>query len=231
MDKGPGECGAGWSYAATPEGALAVAGLWPDGYPSRVVEVMATDAIERARKRRASQITVVREMGEAEIAEAVGLWTATWAGTEHAGRMAASQMEWRRALARPHHDEEAVVSGLYAALDARGLVGWRVKRYAAARDARAAREAWAARDAREAWAARAAWAARDAWAARAARDAWAAWDARDALAIEYAALNGWTGTDPLLLTVGIRDAYAHGLGVAVSVAPKTLGWTMTLEAK
>ena len=67
-------------------------------------------------------------------------------------------------------------------------------------------------------------AARAAWDARDARDAW---DARDALSVQYAARCGWIASAPDLLTVGLRDAYAHGLGVAVPVAPNVLGWAMS----
>ena len=42
---------------------------------------------------------------------------------------------------------------------------------------------------------------------------------------DYAALNGWINFDPDLFTAGIRDAYRHGLGVAVPV-PGGLGWAM-----
>jgi hypothetical protein len=44
--------------------------------------------------------------------------------------------------------------------------------------------------------------------------------------VEYAALNGWIDHDPLLLTTGLRDAYAAGLGIALPTGPGTLGWAM-----
>jgi hypothetical protein len=71
---------------------------------------------------------------------------------------------------------------------------------------------------------RAAWDARDAW------DAWDARDARDALIVEYAALQGWTDHDPLLLTTGLRDAYWNGLALAVPTGPNELGWAMDGDA-
>jgi hypothetical protein len=78
--------------------------------------------------------------------------------------------------------------------------------------------AWEAWDARDAWEA---WDARDAW------NEWAAWDARAALTVQYATLNKWTAhDDPMLLTAGLRDAYRHGLGVALPVGPRTLGWAI-----
>jgi len=47
---------------------------------------------------------------------------------------------------------------------------------------------------------------------------------------EYAALRGWTQHDPLLLTAGLRDAYEHGLAVALPVDKNTLGWAMETTA-
>jgi hypothetical protein len=56
-------------------------------------------------------------------------------------------------------------------------------------------------------------------------DTRAAWAARTALTVQYAALNKWTAhDDPMLLTAGLRDAYRNGLGVALPVGPRTLGW-------
>jgi hypothetical protein len=51
-------------------------------------------------------------------------------------------------------------------------------------------------------------------------------DADDALTVQFAALMGTTEHDPMLLTEGLRDAYGHGLAVAVPVGPGTLGWAM-----
>jgi hypothetical protein len=132
-------------------------------------------------------------------------------------------MAWHRALGRQGRDDATVEAGLRAALDARGLGKWIVRRYDFARDA------WAARDAR------AAWDARDARAARAARDAWAAWDAwaagaardaRDALVTQYTVRRGWITASPDRHTVGIRDAHKNGLGIALPTGPNELGWAM-----
>jgi hypothetical protein len=48
------------------------------------------------------------------------------------------------------------------------------------------------------------------------------------LTVRFAALNGWIDHAPDFLSVGIRDAYAHGLAVAVPVAENVLGWAMEL---
>jgi hypothetical protein len=101
--------------------------------------------------------------------------------------------------------------------------------------AMAARDAWDARAARDAWVARAAWVTRAAWVARVARDArdardaWAAWDARDARTVFYASRMGWIERPADLLTAGIRDAYAAGLGIAIPTGPNELGWAMADE--
>jgi hypothetical protein len=65
--------------------------------------------------------------------------------------------------------------------------------------------------------ARAAWNARAAWDARAARTAIMVW---------YAARAGRIASPHDLLTSGLREAYEHGLALAVPVAPHELGWAM-----
>jgi len=224
------ECGAGWNACAKLSDALRIAGLWPDGRPSRVVlcEAPAASVVRAFDKVRAPTWTLSRELSEEEIADGVREFSVGFG--EHADVMTAEQMAWRQALARPKRDRDAVIAGLRAALDARGLIDWELQEYPSSdctpRAARDARDAWDARDARDAWDA---WNAWDAWAAWNARNAWAAWNARnawDALAHRYAALKGWVDAPAEQYTVGIRDAYDHGLGIAVPVAPGVLGWAM-----
>ncbi len=72
------------------------------------------------------------------------------------------------------------------------------------------------------------------WKAERFGDARAAWDARaarDALTVEYSALQEWTKHSPDLLTAGVRDAYHHGLDIALPVGPKTLGWVMVPDSE
>ena len=64
------------------------------------------------------------------------------------------------------------------------------------------------------------------WSLRRYGAAWAAWDARDALTVLVAARRGWTQQRPDLLTMGLRDAYAHGLAIAIPTGPAELGWAM-----
>jgi hypothetical protein len=233
LDGSGAECGAGWNYCGTLEGALAIAGLWPAGRPSRGFRVRASaDCIERGSKRRASSLTLLSECTDDDFRQALLHLSAHFG--KHQARMVEEQVLWRAALARPRHDPAAVEAGLRTALSARGLSSWQLKLYPSARgawDARGARgawDAWAARLAWDAWAAWAAWAARGAWDARGARGAWAA---RDALTVCYTALMGWTpNTDPLLLTTGLRDAYTSGLEVAFPVcsssSPPVLGYAI-----
>lgn len=244
VDASGTECGAGWHACATPAAALRIAGLWRGGRPSRLfrVEALAASVVERGDKLRAATWRVVEEADEATVREAVRLLSSPFG--DLADEMAAEQVAWRVALARPRHDRAAVEAGLRAALSTRGLPAWTLRSYPAAWVATDAMDAWEAVDARAAWEAVDAWAARDArvarkaWAARDARaamdamDAWVARDAmdardaRDALIVYYASRHGWVAHSPDLLTAGVRDAYAAGLAVAAPVAPATLGWVM-----
>ena len=208
VDDGPDDCAPGWNACAEGHTALRIAGLWPDGRPSRLFRV-ETDGlvVERGDKLRAATWCIVEEILDVtphvrRMSEPFG---------ELADEITAEQMAWRAALARPRHDEAAIETGLREALAARGIESWTLRRF---------NDAWAARDAR------AAWAARDARDARAARDAWDAWDARDALLVFYTSRRGWISSRTDLLTTGIRDAYAAGLAVAIPTGPTELGWAM-----
>jgi len=218
LDTGPEECAAGWNYVADIPTGWRIAGCWPTGRPARIVLVEGSaDAIQRGTKRRASSLTLVREATDSERRAAWQDFSAPFG--VHAGRLAREQEAWWYALARPHHNRADVEAHLTFALSARALP-WELRFY---EDAGAVWDAWAA------WAAWDAWAARDARDARAAWDAWDAWDARDArdaLIICCARLMGWQAGEPYQYTVGIREAYHHGLAVALPVGPSTLGWAM-----
>ena len=237
-------CAEGWNAAPTPEDALQIAGLWRGGRPVRLFRVETDhEVIEREDKLRAASWTITEELS---IEEGVRKLSARWFEPQHVERMVQEQLAWHRALGRPQRDEAAVVGGLEAALRHRGF-DWQLRRY---ESALAAWDAWYAWDASAAWAARAAWDAWNAWYARAAWAAWYAWDAwdasaasaawgawgaraaraaraaRGALAVFYASLMGWIEHPADLLTVGIRDAYEHGLGIACPTGPAELGWAM-----
>jgi hypothetical protein len=120
----------------------------------------------------------------------------SWFPVAHRAAMVDAQMAWRDALGRPRHDPATVQAGLVAALAARGLAAWTVRQIPDARDAGAA---WAA---------------------------WAAGAAGAALVIRYARVNGWIAGEPEQYTVGLLDAYRHGLALAIPTGPAELGWAM-----
>jgi hypothetical protein len=246
LDTGGKECAAGWNFCREAHDALRLAGLWPDGYPSVLLRVRGgKDTIEQNGTLCSSRLTILGVCSEDKVRDAVRALSGPLG--EHADAMVCSQMAWRRALARPHWNEAAVEAGLRAALAARGLT-WDVQRHGApweawttwgyrkAREALAAWEYWVGKASRHAWGV---W---DAW-ERDATDVWLSWDPRDvwgrfaavaaecagdALAAQFTALVGGTDhdDDPMVLTTGLRDAYGHGLAVAVPVEPCTLGWAM-----
>ncbi len=148
LDTSVAECAGGWNYCAEPHTALRIAGLWPNGRPSRLFFVeAATDAIERGDKRRASSLTLLREATDDEL-DVVLLALSRPFGA-HAQFMAEEQRAWRLALRRPRRDVAVVEQSLREALRTRGLA-WSLQRDEAAWAARAARAAWDARDARAA---------------------------------------------------------------------------------
>ena len=207
VDESDADCGAGWNACRDGATAFRIAGLWPDGRPSRLFLLgdPVAPVIERADKIRAASWTVVREATEAEVREAIHALSAPFGDLRDA--MVAEQVAWRHALARPKRDAAVVAAGLREALGARSL-NWELREFPKARAARAA------------WEAREAWAAWEAW------EAWAAREARAALSVFYSASRGWVGLRPDKLTVGLRAAYEHGLGVALPVADGVLGWAM-----
>jgi hypothetical protein len=209
------ECGAGWNACAKLSDALRIAGLWPNGRSSRVVlcEAPAASVVRAFDKVRAPTWTLSRELSEDEIADGVREFSVGFG--EHADVMTAEQMAWRQALARPKRDRDAVIAGLRAALDARGLIDWELQEYPSSDcTPRAAWYVWVAWRPRVVWVYWAVWYAGD------------TWDARDALVHRYAAHKGWVDAPADQYTVGIRDAYEHGLGIVVPVGPGKLGWTM-----
>jgi hypothetical protein len=239
VDTSEEECTAGWNACRTPEDALRIAGMWPDGRPSRVFRCDAVPncpVAARGDKLRAASWRLVSELTEEEIGQAVCRFSERYL-SRHAAVMADEQMAWRAALARPLHDPEVVERELRAALSARGL-SWRMRRFDPSWSARASREArnamvtldsldiwsaWASRDscdALDACNAMDAWSAMDAWAAMDACDAW------DALVTQYTALCGHLQCAADRHTVGIREAYRHGLAIALPIGNDQLGWTM-----
>ena len=241
VDTSAEKCGAGWNACPTPEAALRIVGLWPNGWPSRLFQVVdpAQPVIEHGDKLRAASWTVAREI---EITDEIlaRLHEPLASDGLPLADLVAEVRAWREALARPERDPAHVETGLRKALDTRTLK-WSLRQYPNAQAAWDAWDAWAARDARnarDAWDAWAAWAARnalgawdawDVWAARAtwgAWDAWDAWAARDALLLYVASRRNRIAHRPDLLTSGLCDAYRAGLELAVPVSDGVLGWVM-----
>ena len=139
LDGGPEECAAGWNYVADIATGWKIAGMWPTGYPSRVVAVTASvDAIERGNKRRASTLTLLRDATTQELTAAIHTFSAMFGA--HAPVMAREQLAWYTALGRPQPDVGEVEAQLALAVSARQL-SWSLKRFDTAWDAWAARAA------------------------------------------------------------------------------------------
>jgi hypothetical protein len=253
LDQSDKECGAGWNFCQSAHVAFRVAGLWPDGWPSRLYRVEPIGkTITRDDKCRAAQIRILEQIVDVEpyvrrLSEPFG---------DHTEKMCEQQMMWREALSRPFRDRKLVEEGLARALATRGLQ-WSLKRFPDVPAARTARDLWVALDALDAldaWNAWDAWNTRDAWSAWNTRDTWSSWntrtvwntrdawyawntrtvwdawdakDAKDALSVFYVVKMGWIDRTPELLTTGIREAYASGLGIALPTGPDELGWAMT----
>jgi len=237
VDQSEKTCAAGWYACKNQHDALRVAGLWPNGWPSRLFKVKtSSEIIEREDKLRAASWDIVEEITDLkpaihELSKAFG---------EHQDVMVKEQLAWREALGRPNRNKIEVIKGLELTLKTRGL-NWKLKEYSSPRAAWAARAAWDAWKARDDWAARKAWlawAARDAWnawdariawAARVASAAWVAWVAWDALILFYASSNCWVDYGKHHLTKGIREAYKNGLAIAIPTSSDELGWAMIKE--
>lgn len=197
LDTSGADCGSGWNYCPRMADAIKISGLWRTGRPSYIVQVEPVGTVvHRKEKSRSDQLQLLRYCTSAELE--AGVREFSKALSPHEEFMVFEQREWHRALGRPLRDATVVKAAVTAALKARGL-NWKLRRFDSVQ---------------------AAW---DAWDAGAAR---AAWDAGAALTLGFASCQGWVNHDPLLLTVGLRDAYLHGLETAIPIGPNELGWTM-----
>jgi len=175
VDTSKDECASGWNFCTKPDNALFIAGLWPNGYPSRLFQVEAKNVIKRSNKCRTASLRIMRECDEDEIRTVVEKISEEFG--EHRDTMVNAQMEWREALARPHYDENKVELGLREALNVRNL-DWRLRRFESTLDVWTARDAWIAKDTRterDTWTAWAAWSTRVTWTAQAVQSVWVEW--------------------------------------------------------
>jgi hypothetical protein len=244
VDKTDTHCGKGWNFCVRSADALRIGGMWPNGYPSRLFRVESIgEVVERGDKCRASELRILEEV--TDIGPVIRELSKVF-GEVYREDMVREQMLWREALGRPLRDEKVVEAGLRKSLEIRGL-DWSLRRFGSVEDAWAASAAMdvsAAWYAIDAWSANAAWNAWDAWnanaagpawvawadwnawSARCAGPAWSAWSAWGGLPVYYSSKRGWADFDPYMLTEGLRDAYRHGLGIAVPTGEKELGWAM-----
>ena len=94
LDTSDADCGTGggWHFCREPETALVIAGLWPNGRPSVVVEIETVGAwVERQDKCRAEQLRFGRQLPEAEVEQLVAKLSSKWFPSEYRDRMAQSQ--------------------------------------------------------------------------------------------------------------------------------------------
>jgi len=241
LDRSDKDCASGWNFCRRSSTALQIAGIWPNGYPSRLFKIDPIgEVVERGDKCRAAQITIVREV--TDLRPAIEELSAPFGA--HKDAMVEEQLKWSEALARPQYDPAVVEEGLKAALEKRGLADWTLKRFENDRAFRGALSDWdswydwSARTARYDWASRStsdAWYASDAWYSRSAWNDWsyssdmaamAASDAMSALTVFYSSEMGWIKQPADLMTVGIREAYLNGLEIAIPTGGKELGWAM-----
>lgn len=236
-----------------PADALRWGGLWPDGYPSRLISV-----------RPDGEIKLVGQRAFAPAFDVVGLVspheplvTLSEVFVDLEDEMLAEQKAWRQALRRDGSSPAQVRELLDLTLHARGLRLWGVREFPTvdalraevdpaafytwgAVHAQASFEQWrdeASKDPvydtalRTAWTA---WYLNDFWddpdvAADPDANAdvrWDVWDAWAALTVFYAVEEGWVELPKDVLSRGLRDAYALGLGMAAPIGPGLLGFAM-----
>ena len=212
LDFSAGECGAGWNFAAAPETALRIAGLWPDGRPSRLYRCeIPTEALVRGDKLRAATGTIVEEITDLRPA-LLALHAPFNALVED---VTEEVLLWRDALARPRCDAVVVEAQLRVALAIRGL-RWSLRRFPSA---------WSVWSASDAWSAWSAWSALTVFVA--ARSGWITHDPYLLTAgLRKAYASGLAVAAPTGPTELGWAMYASGLAVAAPTGPTELGWAM-----
>lgn len=237
--------GPGWHSVSKLEAGYKICSMWTRAWAFEPTGTVVEDA--DGNKIKSSGGILLREATDEEYRNGILATTEPWAGN-HTQRLVDSQRAWQVALSSPAHDPDTVAAMLAIAIAERNLE-WSLRFVETARDTRAtlvtrdARGAWVTRDARIAardawvtrvtrdasyawdttWAATGAW---DTWTTKDIRIAWTARDAFPALIVETAALLGWHGDNPELLTIGLREACHHGLAIAVPTGYEQLDWAM-----
>ena len=250
VDKSSKECSFGWNACRTPEQALHITSLWPDGHLARLFKVEVEDdlIVERGNKVRFPSGTLTEEI--TDLTEVLNKLHEPLGDIQE--DLTQEVLKWIEALKRPNQDPDSVEACLQEALKARGLQGWKLERYRsidAMHDCRIRninrhlstdmRPTW------QAWESHATSVARQAWESvnichppkhlgglkGDLLGIWSGTNVWPALMFWVAARKGWLeeGTpcwDPMLLTTGLRDAYRNGLDLVLPIRTKTLGWVM-----
>lgn len=241
LDTSEVECGAGWHFVDNLAAGLQMIGLWPTGRPSRAFLVEPSSlTVCRNKKYRSSQLHIVREATDDEIAAAIIQLSVGFG--EHADVMVREQLAWRTALARPMRQPEKVRAGLHETLTRRGL-SWTLQEFPFVCGIRSPWTRQSLWDAEETW-----WDGQpNVWsigdvnkkslALFLARQRWDAVSllagsengiahASLALCCYFTGLLGWHRFEPNYHTHGIRAAYYAGLELASPCAKDKLGWMM-----
>lgn len=238
---------------AEPHTALRWGGLWPDGRPSRLVSLRSHGELElRGPRAYATKLDVVGLVNPAEPLETLSAvfdeLSAEMAAEQAAWRKALRRDGRDVDFVRAALDVTLAARGLKLwgvrqfpsvealrdEIDPAAFYTW------GAVHAQASFEQWqkeAAEDEiyekalRTAWTA---WYSQDFWddedvAADPGANAdvrWDVWDAWAALTVFYAVEEGWVHLPSDVMTRGLRDAYAAGLGMAAPIQPGVLGFAM-----
>jgi len=207
--------------------ALLNSGLWSDGRPSRLYRVEAESATKCGDRYSARTIKVVDEV--CDIRPHVERMAAELFDDRYCTQMVGEQLAWHAALRRAKHNAAVVDAGLKSALMARGLSGWTLRRYDNANAAVEAHDALGVHTtdiAFRTWNTEAVSFCDGGRSSTQDCDTFGAYDADVALIVMRKSFMGDVSFRGDLLTVGIRDAYAAGLHVAIPTGPAELGWSM-----
>jgi hypothetical protein len=239
---------------ADPVTALRWGGLWPDGRPSRLVSLEATGELEtRGARIFSASMNVVGLVNpdeplaqfsevfldlEDEMLDEQRAWRRALRREGHDVDLVREKLDLTlhaRGLKLWGVQQFPTVDKLRAKVDPAAFFTW------GAVHAQASFEQWQKEaDADEVYdkALRAAWTAwytQDFWddqdvAADPGANAdvrWDVWDAWAALTVFFAVEEGWVHLPADVMTRGLRDAYAAGLGIAAPISPGVLGFAMS----
>lgn len=197
LDTSDVDCGRGWNYTETLADAFRISGLWPNGRPScALIGSASDDRIRRGDKLRCSQLKITGRVEPAGVRAAILELSTDRFRMEEHAEQMTDSQLGWREALGRPLHDDTVVERELQTALTARELDWTLQRYDSARDA---------------W---------DAW------GAWGAWDARDALMVEYTSLRGWFDRPADHLTAGLREAYRHGLAIAIPTSKGVLGWAM-----